>query len=38
VLKRAEDEGNEFLADSPQWSIQSRAEYEAHPDWLTASG
>jgi multiple sugar transport system substrate-binding protein len=38
VLKRAEDEGNEFLADSPQWSIQSRAAYEAHPDWRTASG
>jgi hypothetical protein len=38
VLKRVEEAGNEFLSASPQWSIQSREEYEAHPDWLTASG
>ncbi len=38
VLTRIEEAGNEFLSASPQWSIQSREEYEAHPDWLTAEG
>ena len=38
VLKRAEDAGNEFLQASPQWSILSREEYEANPDWLTPAG
>ncbi len=38
VLTRVEEAGNEFLTASPQWSIQSREEYEAHPEWLTASG
>ena len=38
VLQRVEEAGNEFLSASPQWSIQSREEYEAHPDWLTAQG
>jgi ABC-type glycerol-3-phosphate transport system substrate-binding protein len=38
VLQRVEDAGNEFLSANPQWSIQSREEYEAHPDWLTDQG
>lgn len=38
VLQRAEDAGNEFLQASPQWSILSREQFEANPDWLTASG
>ena len=38
VLKRVEEAGNEFLSASPQWSIQSREEYEAHPEWLTDKG
>ncbi|MEM7029230.1 MAG: substrate-binding domain-containing protein [Chloroflexota bacterium] len=38
VLSRVEQAGNEFLQASPQWSIQSREEYEAHPEWLTDKG
>jgi len=38
VLARVEEAGNEFLSTSPQWSIQTREEYEAHPEWLTAEG
>ena len=38
VLQEVEKAGNEFLKANPQWSILSREQYEANPDWLTASG
>lgn len=38
VLQRVEAEGNDFLSDSPQWSILSGADYEANPQWLTEAG
>jgi len=38
VLKALDEEGNTFLAANPQWSILSAADYEANPQWLTASG
>jgi ABC-type glycerol-3-phosphate transport system substrate-binding protein len=38
VLERADQEGNEFLQASPQWSILSQEQFKAHPEWLSASG
>ena len=38
VLQREEAAGNEFLADNPQWSILSAADYEANPQWLEVTG
>jgi ABC-type glycerol-3-phosphate transport system substrate-binding protein len=38
VLERADQEGNEFLQASPQWSILSQEQFKEHPEWLSASG
>jgi len=38
VLQRTDEEANAFLTANPQWSILSAEEYEANPQWLTASG
>jgi multiple sugar transport system substrate-binding protein len=38
VLERADQEGNEFLQASPQWSILSQEQFNEHPEWLTATG
>ena len=38
VLERADEEGNAFLASSPQWSILSQEQFKEHPEWLSATG
>jgi hypothetical protein len=38
VLAEVEQAGNEFLQANPQWSILSREQFEANPDWLTTAG
>lgn len=38
VLQRADEEGNAFLEANPQWSILSAEDYNANPQWLSATG
>jgi multiple sugar transport system substrate-binding protein len=38
VLEEVEQAGTEFLQSNPQWSILSGDDYDAHPEWLTATG
>lgn len=38
ALQDAETAGNEFLNGNAQWSILSAENYEANPQWLTATG
>lgn len=38
VLQRADEAANDFLSETPQWSILSAADYDANPQWLTVVG
>lgn len=38
VLQRAEEAGTDFLVNNPQWSVLSAADFEANPQWLSATG